>query len=82
MRKHFLVLLIPTLFLLGSCGSKTDANEQNFRAPLTQYLNERGGLYVGMGEFPLVVAAKDLGPQDWDRIGLDARYSGIVYIQN
>ena len=44
---------------LSGCGSKTDANEANFRAALNQYLEKKGTLCIGTTTWPVEVRERD-----------------------
>lgn len=44
---------------LAACGSKTDANEKNFGAALTQYFERAGELCLGTGNWPVDVSKAD-----------------------
>lgn len=43
-----------------ACGSKTDANEKNFGAALTQYLDKKGELCLRLNKWPVDVSEMDM----------------------
>jgi hypothetical protein len=44
MRKQLAVVAVLCVATLAACGNKTDANERNFAAAMTEYLNKKGDL--------------------------------------
>ncbi|MBF6989470.1 hypothetical protein [Cupriavidus sp. IK-TO18] len=46
--------------LTAGCGSKTDPNEKNFGAALSQYLEKKGELCLGFSKWPIDVTETDL----------------------
>jgi len=44
MQKHIAILVVVCTATLVACGSKTDANEKNFKAALDQYYDKKGDL--------------------------------------
>lgn len=51
--KKICAVLIATTVVLSACGSKTDANEKNFHAAMSQYLEKRGGLCLNGQKWPV-----------------------------
>lgn len=45
---------------LTACGSKTDANEKNFGAALTQYLDKKGELCLRLNKWPVDLSEMDV----------------------
>ncbi|MDR2127657.1 MAG: hypothetical protein LBP52_01125 [Burkholderiaceae bacterium] len=50
MRPNIAILAACGAIALTACGSKTDANEKNFSAALTQYFDKKGDLCLSLGE--------------------------------
>ena len=44
MKKNIAILAALSVATLTACGSKTDANEKNFGAAMTQYFDKKGDL--------------------------------------
>lgn len=53
MRKRFAIVTVFGCISLAACGSKTEANEKNFEAALTQYFDQKGELCVGTKRWPV-----------------------------
>lgn len=56
MNKNLIVIAILSVAALAGCGSKTDANEKNFGAALSQYFDKKGGLCLGLTNWPVDVS--------------------------
>jgi hypothetical protein len=66
MKTTSLIASLTGLALLSACGSKTDANEKNFGAALTQYFEKKGDLCLGMTKWPVdVTEADQLAKKSW-----------------
>lgn len=55
--------------VLVACGSKTDANEKNFSAALTQYFDKRGEMCLGINKWPVDLSGMDLQLQKTMKTG-------------
>jgi len=55
----FSTALLAAALTVG-CGSKTDPNEKNFGAALSQYLEKKGELCLGFRKWPIDVSEADL----------------------
>nr|WP_147309684.1 hypothetical protein [Cupriavidus taiwanensis] len=53
--KSTLVSALIAATALAGCGSKTDANEKNFRAAMVSYLDANGTLCLNVGNWPVDV---------------------------
>lgn len=49
--------------LLSACGSKTDANEQNFSAAIQKYLEVKGDLCLQSNKWPVELSVSDMRMQ-------------------
>ena len=54
------IAIIGAVALLAACGNKTDANEKNFGAAMTQYFEKRGDLCLNTRSWPVDVSEVDL----------------------
>lgn len=52
-KKHLAILAALGTVTLAACGSKTDANEKNFGAALTQYFDKKGDLCLNTKRWPV-----------------------------
>ena len=59
MKKTFILAALG-ITVLTACGSKTDANEKNFGAALTQYLEKKGELCLHTISFPVDLSETDI----------------------
>lgn len=48
------------VLMLAGCGSKSDANEENFGVAISQYLDKKGGLCLHLNRWPVDVTEMDL----------------------
>lgn len=64
MNKPLALLAVAGTALLAACGSKTDANEKNFSAALTQYLEKKGELCLGARRWPVELQQMELRMRD------------------
>lgn len=60
MQKHVAIIAVLGTVMLAACGSKTDANEKNFDAALTQYFDKKGKLCLNTKKWPMDVSEMDL----------------------
>lgn len=61
MKKNIAILAALSVATLTACGSKTDANEKNFGAAMTQYFDKKGQLCLNQyRDFPVTVTEMDL----------------------
>ena len=61
MKKNFALAIIVGAASLSACGSKTDANEKNFGAAMTQYFDKKGDLCLNQyRDFPVMVTEMDV----------------------
>jgi hypothetical protein len=51
--KQLAILAAIGTVTLTACGSKTDANEKNFGAALTQYFEKKGDLCLNARRWPV-----------------------------
>lgn len=63
--------------LLAGCGSKTDANEENFGAAVGQYLNKKGELCLNITKWPVDVNEMDLRLQKTMPTGVAGRMAAL-----
>lgn len=59
-----IAVLVTSSILLAACGNKTDANEKNFGAALSQYLDKKGDLCLQLKDWPVEVSEMDLRLQE------------------
>lgn len=52
-KKQLAILAVLGTVTLAACGSKTDANEKNFGAALTQYFDKKGDLCLNTKRWPV-----------------------------
>lgn len=57
---RFILTALLTSIALSGCGSKLDANENNFGKGISQYLEKEGELCWRVGAWPVKIAPKDL----------------------
>ena len=57
MKKTILAVLCTAS--VAACGNKTDANEKNFGAALTQYFDKKGELCLNIDKWPVDVRKRD-----------------------
>lgn len=61
MSKQLAILAVLGTVTLAACGSKTDANEKNFGAALSQYFEKKGQLCLNQyRDFPVAVTEMDM----------------------
>ena len=60
MKKHFALAIVAGAVSLTACGSKTDANEKNFGAAMTQYFDKKGDLCLNTKRWPVDLSEMDL----------------------
>ena len=53
MKKNIVILAALGTAALTACGSKTDANEKNFGAAMTQYFDKKGDLCLNTKRWPV-----------------------------
>jgi len=71
---------IVCLFTLAACGSKTDANEKNFRLALTQYLSKKGDMCLNIwstGGWPVDVPEQAIRLKDKEPNGTAAQMAAL-----
>lgn len=66
------ILAVLGVTTLAACASKTDANEKNFSAAITQYFERHGNLCLGLGQWPVIIGhdVKDLKMPALESAGL------------
>ncbi|WP_281982748.1 hypothetical protein [Azonexus hydrophilus] len=61
MSKQLAILAVLGIVTLAACGGKTDANEKNFGAALSQYFEKKGQLCLNQyRDFPVAVTEMDM----------------------
>lgn len=60
MQKNIVILAVFGSVVLVGCGSKTDANEKNFGAAMTQYFDKKGDLCLNTKRWPIDLSEMDL----------------------
>ncbi len=60
MKKSVMCAAISGAMILAGCGSKQDANEKNFSAAISQYLDARGELCLRLNNWPVDVTEMEL----------------------
>lgn len=60
MRKNIVILAVLGTVTLAACGSKTDVNEKNLGAALTQYFDKKGSLCLNTKRWPVDLSEMDL----------------------
>lgn len=55
MKNKMIFAVAAGVVLVAGCGSKQDANEKNFGAAISQYLDKKGELCLGLGKWPVDV---------------------------
>lgn len=60
MQKNIALLVVLGSVTLAACGSKTDANEKNFGAAMTQYFDKKGDLCLNTKRWPVDLSEIDL----------------------
>lgn len=63
MNKNLTLAIVVVAASLTACGSKTDANEKNFGAAMTQYFNKKGDLCLNTTRWPVDLSEMDLNLQ-------------------
>ena len=51
--KYTTAAVMATSFLVAACGSKTDANEKNFGAAMSQYMEKKGAQCLRGQKWPV-----------------------------
>jgi hypothetical protein len=59
MQKPIAIIAACSVFSLAACGAKTDANEKNFHAAMTQYFDKKGDLCLNSMRWPVDVTEMD-----------------------
>jgi hypothetical protein len=59
MQKPIAIIATLTILSLTACGAKTDANEKNFHAAMTQYFDKKGDLCLNSMRWPVDVTEMD-----------------------
>lgn len=59
MKKTIICATAASMALIA-CGSKTDANDKNFSAALTQYFDKKGALCLGENRWPVDLSEMDV----------------------
>lgn len=60
MQKITSILAVVTTLSLTACGSKTDANEKNFGAAMSQYFDKKGDLCLNTKQWPVDVTEMEV----------------------
>ena len=60
MKKNIAILAALGTVALAACGSKTDANEKNFGAAMSQYFDKKGDLCLNTKRWPVDLSEMDL----------------------
>lgn len=63
MKKRVICAAVLGALVLAGCGSKQDANEKNFGAAISQYLDKKGELCLQLNKWPVDVTEMDLRMQ-------------------
>lgn len=63
MKKRVICTAVLGALVLAGCGSKQDANEKNFGAAISQYLDKKGELCLRLNKWPVDVTEMDLRMQ-------------------
>jgi hypothetical protein len=71
--------VLGALVLVG-CGSKQDANEKNFGAAISQYLEKKGDLCLGLNKWPIDVTEMDLRLQKNMPTGLAGKMESLAAV--
>lgn len=58
--KRAVSVVIAASILAAACGSKTDANEKNFSAAMSQYFEKKGALCTRAEKWPVDLSAMEL----------------------
>lgn len=69
MQKNIAILAVLGTVTLAACGSKTDANEKNFSAAMSQYFDKKGDLCLNTKLWPVDLSEMDLRLQKSMRPG-------------
>jgi hypothetical protein len=64
MKSRVIWSIVVSAVVLAGCGSKQDANEKNFGAAISQYLDKKGELCLGTNKWPVDVTEMDLRLQN------------------
>jgi len=59
MKKRVIFAAVLGALVLAGCGSKQDANEKNFGAAISQYLDKKGELCLRLNKWPVDVTEMD-----------------------
>jgi hypothetical protein len=57
--KKTAISAVALAILLAGCGSKKDANEENFSAAIQQYMTKKGALCLGLTKWPVDLTEQD-----------------------
>jgi len=71
------ICMVAAIVWLAACGSKTDANEKNFGAAISQYLDRKGSLCLGVDAWPADVTEFDLRTQNSSPTGKAERMAAL-----
>lgn len=63
MQKNIAILAVLGTVTLTACGGKTDVNEKNFGAAISQYLDKKGDLCLAARPWPVDLTERDLSLQ-------------------
>jgi hypothetical protein len=77
MQKRTAVIVVLGTLTLVACASKTDANEKNFGAALTQYFDKKGDLCLNTKRWPVDVTEMDLRLQKTMQTGTANRMAAL-----
>ncbi|WP_326999634.1 hypothetical protein [Comamonas testosteroni] len=76
-KTKYILATIGTVALLAACGNKTDANEKNFGAAMTQYFEKRGDLCLNTRNWPVDVSEMDLRLQKTTQTGTAGQMAAL-----
>jgi hypothetical protein len=78
MKKNIAILIAVSVATLTACGSKTDANEKNFAAAMTQYFDKKGDLCLDFkGPWPVDLDESDLRLQKTEQTGIANKMAAL-----
>lgn len=77
MQKFTSILAVAATVSLTACGSKTDANEKNFGAAMSQYFDKKGDLCLNTKQWPVEVTEMDLRMEKALKSGSAARMGAL-----
>ena len=80
MKKRVIFTVVLSACVLAGCGSKQDVNEKNFGAAISQYLDKKGELCLGVDEWPFDVDKRDLEMQKTLPTGKAAQMEALASV--